>query len=60
VILALSLGYERSAFLRAVISPILMIGKPILVVIDKAVLVIFWPLWKAFTLLKNLFRSEAA
>jgi tellurite resistance protein TerC len=60
VILALSLGYERSAFLRAVISPIIMIGKPILVVIDKAVLVIFWPLWKAFTLLKNLFRSKAA
>ena len=60
VILALSLGYERSAFLRAVISPILVIGKPILVVIDKAVLVIFWPFWKAFTLLKSLFRSKAA
>ena len=60
VILALSLGYERSAFLRTVISPILMVGKPILVVIDKSVLVLFWPFWKAFTLLKSLFRSKAA
>lgn len=60
VILALSLGYERSAALRAAISPILMVGKPILVMIDKAVLLIFWPAWKSLTLLKALFRGRAA
>ena len=60
VILGLSLGYEKSAGLRAAISPILRVGKPILVVIDKAVLLIFWPVWKSITLLKALFRGREA
>jgi len=60
VILALSLGYERSAALRAAISPILTVGKPILVVIDKVVLLIFWPFWKSLNLVKALFLRRAA
>ncbi|MFM8717212.1 MAG: hypothetical protein ACKOF3_10620, partial [Spartobacteria bacterium] len=59
VILALSLGYEKSAALRAVINPVLIIGKPILILIDKVVLLIFWPLWKMIALLKPLFRGKA-
>jgi len=58
VILALSLGYERNAALRAVIGPVLMAGKPILILIDKAVILIFWPLWRVFAVLKSLFRRK--
>ena len=60
VILALSLGYEKSSALRTVIIPLLMVGKPFLVVIDRTVLLIFWPVWKSLTLLKALFRGRAA
>jgi tellurite resistance protein TerC len=60
VIIALSLGYERSATLRAVLNPLLQLGKPILALIDKAVLMLFWPLWKTIALLKGHFFSKAA
>ena len=60
VILALSLGYERFPALRAVLCPILLLGKPVLVLIDKAVLVLFLPLWKTLSLLKSLYGRKAA
>lgn len=60
VILALSIGYERNAALRAVLKPVLMLGKPVLVIIDKAALALFWPFWKMLALLKSLFSGKAA
>ena len=50
----------RSAALRAVLKPVLMLGKPVLVIIDKAALALFWPFWKMLALLKSLFSGKAA
>ncbi|MFZ9963638.1 MAG: DUF475 domain-containing protein [Terrimicrobiaceae bacterium] len=59
VILVLSLGYERSPTLRAILNPVLMLGRPFLLIIDKAVLILFWPIWKMLALMKNLLNRGA-
>ena len=60
VILAVTLAYDHSAILRAILSPVLLIGKPILVVIDRSVLILFWPLLKTFSVLKKLVFPKSA
>jgi tellurite resistance protein TerC len=60
VILAISLAYDHSPILRGILRPVFFIGKPILIVIDRSVSLLFWPLTKTFSVLKNLLSPKSA
>lgn len=59
-IVALSLLYVHNAFVRAILKPVVAIGKPIMFVLDKVIGTIFWPAAKMIAVGKHLFIRKPA
>ena len=59
-IVALSLLYDRNRFMRSILTPLVVIGKPILYVLDKVIGTVFWPAAKMIAVGKCLLIRKAS
>jgi tellurite resistance protein TerC len=60
IIVALTIFYSKSALGKKLLTPVVAIGNPIMVFLDKVIGVIFWPLAKLIELVKGLFVRKPA
>ncbi len=55
IIVALSLLYSKNETARKILTPVVVVGRPVMVALDKITSLIFWPVAKVICLGKQLF-----